>query len=1134
VAQGTDQISQLLDRGSYVAAEELARARIDALTADGGAEPLEHATATDLLVRALVLNGKATVADTPSLADEALRRRQAVLGPEHPDLIPSLINLSDVLLATGEPTRAVDVARRAVALGERGAEASDMRPAQALDRLGSALTGAGRYDDAVVALTRSLRIKEAALPPSSTEIARTLESLTWTLQRKGDYDGAGPIIRRALAIQEAAQTAHPAYAEVLTLFGLQLWFEGNLPEAREVSTRAVAAAELTLRPDHPTLARALRYQAGAVMDLGDLSQGRVLLERALGIAERTFGPRHYDTGAYLNDLAIAEYFLGNYTSARSLLERALQVTEARVGRWHDRVATQVNNLALIDTRLGDYASAQREHARAMAIWERVFDRNHPFVAKALVDLAAAYRDQGSPKEALPRLERALQIRERRLGPQHRDVATTLADLATTQKQLGQSTRAAATAARALRIWEQAAAPEAPEFAAVLALYADLQHDLGHAEDARQSYERALTIQAKVLGRSHPSFVGTQAGLASTLAEMGDRPSAMREAVEAESNGRDHLRLMLKYLPERQSLAYAASRPRGLDLILSLATSVPDAPEAALDAVIRSRALVLDEMAARRGEVMRADADVVRLRTDVVSAKQRLANLIVRGPGDLDPQKYATVVDQARREGEIAERRLAERSAAFRAEQTLSQIGLNEVRASLPPGTVLLSFVRYERASWNESITPLRPSPPGRPVASYLAFILRSDRPPVAVRLATAATLDRLVTEWRQDIATEITVGQTPSVSGRRTSMDSGRALRKLVWDPIASHVEAANRILVVPDGALHLLPFVALPGAGNNAYLLEESAAIHYLSTERDVVTPPLRTTSTARGLLAVGAPAFDRVVPTTQQTRPRASGSAAAAKSAAKRGIEPGCGAFQSTTFNPLAGTLQEVRDIAALWQDGRQVSPDDSAQVIVGPEATERAFKQNAPGHRVLHLATHGFFLGSDCAPATPGRRGIGGLAPASAPRPASSRAENPLLLSGLALAGANQRAAARPQDDDGILTAEEVVSLNLEGVEWAVLSACETGVGAVQAGEGVFGLRRAFQVAGARTVIMSLWSVDDQAALAWMRALYQGRLQRDLSTADAARSASLTVLRSRRAAGQSTSPFYWAAFVAVGDPR
>jgi CHAT domain-containing protein len=162
------------------------------------------------------------------------------------------------------------------------------------------------------------------------------------------------------------------------------------------------------------------------------------------------------------------------------------------------------------------------------------------------------------------------------------------------------------------------------------------------------------------------------------------------------------------------------------------------------------------------------------------------------------------------------------------------------------------------------------------------------------------------------------------------------------------------------------------------------------------------------------------------------------------------------------------------------------------------------------------------------------VGGLTTAARARADVTSRENPLLLSGLALAGANQRAAARPDEDDGILTAEEVASLNLSGVEWAVLSACDTGLGTITSGEGVFGLRRAFQIAGAHTVIMSLWSVDDQATRRWMRALYEGRFQRSLDTAHAVREAGLAVLRERRAKGLSTLPFYWAAFVAAGDWR
>jgi CHAT domain-containing protein len=206
----------------------------------------------------------------------------------------------------------------------------------------------------------------------------------------------------------------------------------------------------------------------------------------------------------------------------------------------------------------------------------------------------------------------------------------------------------------------------------------------------------------------------------------------------------------------------------------------------------------------------------------------------------------------------------------------------------------------------------------------------------------------------------------------------------------------------------------------------------------------------------------------------------------------------------------------------------------VLVGQEASEPALKKEAHRYRVLHLATHGFFLSDACLPGSANTRAVGGLITATKQRPTPIAMANPLLLSGLALAGANRRRAALPGEDDGILTAEEVATLDLGGVEWAVLSACDTGLGEIRAGEGVLGLRRAFQIAGAKTVIMSLWSVDDQATREWMVTLYQGRFQKQLSTADAVHAATVARLRDRRSKGLSTAPFYWAAFVAAGDWR
>jgi CHAT domain-containing protein/tetratricopeptide (TPR) repeat protein len=1126
VSTPSESTLALIRSGSYELAETAARADVDALSASPGGDSLEWAAAGDVLVRALVLNGRAATPETLALAQRILRIKETRLGREHVDLVPSLLNLGDVLSSSADFALAIAAIERALALCERGMGSDGLEVADALDHLGDALTGASRYDEAVRSLERSLRLKEVKLDAADVAIARTLEYLGLVLQSKGEYGRAAAVVQRAASIQQTADQTHPAYAGTLNLVAQQLWFEGALLESKAASERAVAVDERTLRPDHPTVALSIRFLANTLADLGDTTRSLELTERALALAERNFGSSHHVTAEYLHSLGLAELSQGDYPAARRHFEQALAIYQARYGQWNELVATAHSVLALADARLGDYASARREQSRAMSTFSRIGGPTHPYVAGALTKLAGVYLEEGLPAQALPLLERALAIREKVLSPEHRDISRTLVDLASTLMQTGRPVRAQQLAQRALDIWQRVEAPDAPEYATVLALYAELQANRGDNEAARGYYERAMTIRARAFGAANPLYAQAQSGLARSLASLGDRNTALTTALEAESTGRDHLRLMLRSLPERQALNYAASRPQGLNLILSLSTVLPDAAPVAFDAFIRSRALVLDEIAARQGA---AQADPAR--AALASAQQRLANLTVRGPGQISIDRYVALLDDARQESERAEQVLAERSIEFRTERSRAQVGLADVVSALPPNTVLVSYARYERTIFPSGAPALAsaraPRSAPRRVPSYVAFVLRSNRQPVAVALGSARAIDGQVSQWRADIAAEVL--EAPLAADAlpaRSSRASGTALRTLIWDPVAIHIADAQRVVIVPDGTLSVVPFAALP-AGRRSFVVESGPIVHYLSAERDLALSPRRSEAKG-GLLAVGGPAFDRSV--TNRRVDAAASPTGSSGSVVVRGSGQPCADLQTLKFPPLIGTAREVREVSALWRTNAGASTEpDVTQVLVGTAATEAAFKTDASRYRVLHLATHGFFLNNACAPAPSGTRGVGGLA-----KTTPAAAQNPLLLSGLALAGANLRAQAGDDDDDGILTAEEVAMLNLQGVEWAVLSACDTGVGEIKAGEGVFGLRRAFQVAGARTVIMSLWSVDDQATRAWMRALYEGRFQRQLSTADAVHQASLAVLRERRARGQSTHPFFWAAFVAAGDWR
>jgi CHAT domain-containing protein len=665
--------------------------------------------------------------------------------------------------------------------------------------------------------------------------------------------------------------------------------------------------------------------------------------------------------------------------------------------------------------------------------------------------------------------------------------------------------------QAIAIYKKSGASDEPDhFARVLELRGALETRLGNLDAAHGSLTEALAERERIFGATHPLAAETRAARARVDFARGGSGVALAAALDAEQAGRDHLRFTVRYLPERQAMSFAAERPRGLDLALSIvaAGDVADASPI-FESVIQSRGVILDELAAR-ARLMSADPASSALNASLVSSRQRFANLMLRSLQGRDAVPRE-LLDQARQQKEDAERAMAERSASARADLAGARVGLDDVRGALPQGSALVSFVRYDRTV----ISKVGERTAIRTVPSYITFVIRSDSSAVvAIPLGAATTIDAAVHAWREQAA-----GQTLADNGDAGAAEvayraAGTTLRRQVWDPVAAHLGGATQLLIAPDGALNLVGFGTLP-TGARGYLAEQPGTIHYVSTERDLI--PIERAASTPGLLAVGGASFD-LRPAQPQLRPRPAAGL----------LRSGCGSLKSAHFDDLPGTREEVADIARVWS---RVGFDQT-MILTGRGATETAVKKAAIGRQVIHLATHGFFLGSDCDAAPAGTRAVGGLTSSRSRAP--EQTENPLLLSGLALSGANNHIAATSPADDGILTAEEVASLNLQKTDWVVLSACDTGIGEVRPGEGVFGLRRAFQIAGARTVIMSLWSIDDQAAREWMRALYQDHFERHLSTAESMREASLSVLRARRARGESTHPFYWGAFVAAGDWR
>jgi CHAT domain-containing protein/tetratricopeptide (TPR) repeat protein len=1090
-----ENVRESVRQGHYSEAEISARGLILTVEAGHGAESVEAADVLDALVEALWRGGKSGESETRELAERAVRIREKTQGSDHIDLAKSLTNLGIVLFEAGDYAGARPLQERALAIREKDLGPDHPDVAKSLNELGLVFCQTGDYAKARPLYERALAISEKTLGPDNPAVAINLNNLASVLYEIGDFAGARLLDERALAIREKGLGPdHPDVAASLGNLANLLYETGDYAGARPLYERALAISERSFGPDNAQVARCLNNLAMLLNRTGDYAGARPLLERALAIKEKALGPDHLDVATSLQNLANVLYFTGDYAGAKPLEERALAIREKALGPDHREVAVSLNDLANVLVKLGDYAGSRRLCERALAISEKALGPDHPDVAHSLDNLATVLMDIGDYAGARPLYERALAIEEKAIGPDSPDVAQSLDNLAT-----------------------------------VLIEFSD------YAE-AKLLYERALAIMEKTLGPNHPDVAGSLTRLALLKLLTGNHDGAIPDALRGEAIARENLRITARTLSERQAMGFAAERTSGLGVAFSAAVRSGDSALASKvwDAGIRSRALVLDEMAERhRGRPPESDPTIARLDSTLGAVRARLANLVVRGIGDLEPEAYRHLVEGASGEKEEAERALAAASAPFRSEQTRASIGLTEVAASLPKGGALIGFFEYlqQARQPNDSIhlgtdrAVAAPAPPSVSTLSYLTFVLRGDRhESELVDLGPAAPIDSLISAWRDAVVAGVGLESTEGaeVAYRRV----GAALRERIWDPVAAHLAGVSSVFIVPDGALNLLDFSSLP-LGATDYVVERGPLIHYLSAERDLVLEDAPA-SPGEGLLVLGGANFDQASPYPPLTmsgrkNPRHS-IVDSLVASTYRGPRSECETFARMRFVPLPGSAREADRVASLW---KQETKSGNVLELRGEEASESAIKNLAAGRRVLHIATHGFFLDDRCVenlPEVP--RGLKAVAP--------ELMENPLLRSGLVLAGANRRGGAKPGGDDGILTAEEVASLDLTAAEWVVLSACDTGLGHVATGEGVLGLRRAFQIAGAKTLIMSLWKVDDQTTQSWMRRLYEARWGRRMGTAEAVRAASMEMLHQRRQRGQSTHPANWAGFIAIGDWR
>ncbi len=1064
----------LVDSGRFLLAESSARELLCAAEARWGPDSAEAADAIDLLVASLVMVGKTSQPETQELADRSVRIHEALFGPD------------------------------------------DVRIAASLQNLGMVQNlGAGDRDCSYALLRRALALRESALGPDHPDVATSLALPVEAARTAGDRPRAQALAERVHDIRlRSYGPEHPLTAFSVSWLAWLAYFAGQYPEAESLFRQSLDVLERTAGPDSYFTFDAMQGYASVLQRRGDLDAALALRERSIPVAEAATGPASQSLGVALVNLGYTALAAGDPVRALAPTRRSLEIFRAAFSPEHPFVAIATRLLAEELSESGDVPGAKVMAEEALRLHERAFGPDHPETATALETVASVSVWQGKLGAARPLKERALAIREKTEGPGHSNYAGCLLGYGWLLTELGELDAGRATIERAAALLDQLLGPD--HLTSVDA-HLKLAHNLRLAGRGAE----ALAITEDYLPRlqrvgSRMDYLTALIEKAALLKDLGDFPGALDCTLDAEQIRREQVSLFASALPERQALAVSGNI-RGPDRTLTILLRDPNPERVALvwDTFVHARALVLDQFAARHRMASRPmDPATASLAAQLVAARETLARMTVRGPGADTPEQYAVRLEAARGEKERIESALAGSDAAGEValEAPHLRIGYEDVARALPPDAALVAYAVYDPQAL-EPIPWAVGGTMGQIPWQLVAFVLASGAPPVVVPLGPAARIDPLVAGVARASGGQTARGADYG-AGRRGSLP--RRGRTTPPHRVGSGREIPRR------GEAHLRR------AGRTVALRQRRrpADVGRPLPRRDGTADPLPVDRARPGaggalglgsstLIAFGGADFDRAPTGTEEVVRLAQAAVptliAPASTSVYRGPRSACESFRSLKFEALPASRTEVDQVAALWSsDARSTR---SALELTGPTAHEALFKELAPKNRIVHLATHGFFLEPKCLEA--------------------GASASPLLSSGLALAGANHRDDAGPDEEDGILTAEEIASLDLTGVDWVVLSACSTGVGQPTNGEGVLGLRRAFEMAGAGTLIMSLWPVQDEASRAWMRALYEARLNGS-TTADAVRQASLRTLEERRRAGLSTHPFYWGAFVAAGEWR
>ncbi len=1091
-------------------------------------------------------------------AQEAVHVAETTFGSDNPRVAVSLSVLGLLEKDQEKFADAEAIYRRAlsISLKAEGQESSNV--ATILNDIADLYRLQSRYADAEKLFQQALAIHQKTLGPDDPAVAGDANNLAIVYASEGKYADAEPLYRRAIAIDEKAQNPEESGVarEIVNLASLYEK-EGKYADSEQLFLKGISIDVKTYGNEHPTVANDLNLLSGVYVDESKYSAAEPVILRAMAIDQKVSSPDGAAVATDLHDLAVLYRYEGRYAEAEPLFKRALDNRVKALGPNHPEIATILDTLGALYFDEGRNAEAESLYRRAIDIRQKTLGPNHPLVALSLGNLAVLYKEEGKWNDAETLYRSAMTIDLKAFGPENPAVAVLLNNTGSLFMEEGKLADAEKLLRGALAIDQKAYGANNPAIAPSLNLLAEVFKYEGKHADSEALYQQALAIAEKSLGPNHPDIAGDLIGLAMAYEDEGKYAQAeplLRRALTIYENsfGPDHadtgealmslavlyygwdkpelagpyfdkrlgnlidqFRSNASYMSEKDRLMFLGTVPGAFPLFFSFALKYhgrdPALAGKVYDVLLQEKGFIAASAAALRAKILASgDKDTLALLDKLTAKKSQLAGLVSTTQGD--PQDRRKQIAELAQETNQIEQEIVKRSSALAEDRTLSAVTWRDVQKSLKPGEAAVEIERFQFHN-GKSFTN---------AFYYIALVVTpTSKSPDFVVLGEAQKLEsapmggyRTSVGLKRGFSAEAAPGDetAPSSEGANTT-----AAYEAFWKPLEPALANTKRIYVSPDGVLNQIPIGLL--ADSTGKLLLEKYDLRTVNSTKDLLRP--RHATSLKTAALVGNPKFD-LTEVEQRTALAALklGGAQPFQSGASPPpvLQSGQRSVNSSggSLNPLPGTEVEVNAIGKLLKDSAwQVAPYTGDHAL-----KEIVLRLHSP--RIVHFATHGFFLtDQDLAQKS------------QAPRGQRVMMVDPMLRSGLFFAGANRaQSGAAPVAglDDGVLTAYEASQLNLEGTELVVLSACETGLGQQSNGEGVFGLRRGLQEAGADAVMMSMWSVPDQETQELM-ALFYANWLKGLDKPEALRQAQLKEREIVRQRYGKDLPFYWGAFVLVG---